>query len=132
MRAKEIAHVRGGCKTGGKKVVQAKAAKRKSAVAMAEAAENRAMQALGTKRKRTDPVDDDELEQREEGVQEEEEDQGEEEEEEESGEFEEHESQGATSQGEPKKSRRPRSKVLIIALPLNSRILPDVIRESAR
>ena len=79
-----------------------------------------------------DVDDGDELDEREGEVEEEEEDQGEEEEEEESGEFEEHESQGAMSQGEPQKSWRPRSKVLTVALPLHSRILPVVIRGSAR
>ena len=48
MRAKQIAHVKGGGKTGGKKAVQSKSAKRKSASAMAAAAGNRAMQALAT------------------------------------------------------------------------------------
>ena len=62
MRVKETANVKGGGKTGGKKAVQSKSAKRKSASAMAAAAGNRAMQALATKRKRTDPeADGDEL-----------------------------------------------------------------------
>ena len=91
------------------------------------------MQALATKRKLTEPVDDgDEPGGGEEEEQEEEENQGEGEEGEESGELKEHESQGAMSQGAPQKRRRPRSKVLIVALPLHSRILPVVIRGSAR
>ena len=100
---------------------------------MADAAEQWAVSALAAKRNReaVDEDQDDELvEEVEEAEQEEEEE--EEEEGEESGDIEEQESQEAETQMEPQKKRRPRSTVLIVALPLHPRIFPDVIRESAR
>ena len=134
MRVKETAHVKRGCKTGGKNVDNpARAKKHKSTSALAGAAGNRAMKALAAKRKSKEAEEDaDELDEIEEEIQEEEEDQGEEEEGERRGHLKEHESQGAESQGEPQKRRRPRSKVLIAALPLHSSMLPDVICDSAR
>ena len=111
---------------------QTAAKKRKSALSMADAAGDRAAKALAAKRKgKADAEELDELVEHEEEAEQEEEEE-EEEDGEESGEIEEQESQEAETQMEPQKKRRPRSKVLIVSLPLHPRIFPDVIRESAR
>ena len=128
MRQKEVARLKGGNKTGGK---ASAAKKRKSALALANAAGIRAVRALEATRKGSaEPLDDDdELEA--EGA-EPEEGEEEEEQEEESGEIEEEESQEAESQMEPQRKKRARSKVLIVSLTWHPRICPGVIRESAR
>ena len=122
-RVKETAYVKRGQKTGGR---PSAAKKRKSALAMADAAGDRAVKALAARRRgKADAEERDELgEQEEEAEQEEEEE--EEEDGEESGDIEEQESQEAESHGEPQKKRRPRSKVLIVSLPWHPSIFPDV------
>ena len=130
MRNKATASVKSGHKTGGK---ASATKKRKCASALANQAGLKAVKALAAKRKGTADAEeeDDELAEHEkEAEQEEEED--EEEDGDESGQIEKQESQEAETQMEPQKKRRPRSKVLIVSLPLHPRICPDVIRESAR
>ena len=126
-RGKKSAVVKVGHRTGGK---ASASKKRKSAISMANAAGLRAVQALEARRRGSGDTEEeaDELEREadpEEGDEEEEEA-------EESGELEENESQEAETQMEQQRKRRPRTKVLIVSLPLHPRICPDVIRESAR
>ena len=120
--------MKSGQMTGGK---QSAPKKRISATALANAAGLRAVKALAAKRKGTAEAEED-VDELQEGGTEQEEEEEEEEEGEESREIEEQESQEAETQMEPHKKRRPRSKVLIVALPLHPRMCPDVIRESAR
>ena len=120
--------MKSGHKTGGK---QSGHRKRKCASALANAAGLKAVKALEAKRRGTAEAEE-EIDELEEGGAEQEEEEEEEEEGEESGEIEENESQEAETQMEPQRKRRPRTKVLIVSLPLHPRICPDVIRESAR
>ena len=132
-RAKVNAQLKRGHKTGGKQ--SGKKQKRKCASALADEAGDRGVKALAAKRKRQEEavIEADELDDaEEEGDQ----DEGEEEEEEgdgeDSGEMEEQESQEAETQVQPQKTRKPRTKVLIVSLPCYTHLFPDVIRESAR
>ena len=120
--------MKSGQRKGGK---QSAPKKRKAASALADAAGLRAVKALAAKRNGTAEAEDDGDELQEGGAEQEEEEE-EEEQGEESGEIEEQESQEAETQMEPYIKKRTRSKVLIVALPLNPRVCPDVIRESAR
>ena len=129
MRNKATASVKSGHKTGGK---ASATKKRKCASALANQAGLKAVKALQAKRRGNAETEEevDELEGAEQEEEEGEEEEGEEGEE--SGDVEEQESQEAETQMEPLRKRRPRSKVLIVSLPLHPRICPDVIRESAR